>query len=224
MKKTGRRGSSTQHTEEESVRRAKAAAFRVKSEPVGTWPEEPSAPEPDWEMWRLMGTVYLWQAAALLARLNPDRLRLRDSGEFEGSNPTFIRMLRIMRSNTAEMDFEALSLEGADRHRVKLGVACRWAEKKGLSVPEELVQLMERDSSTTAKRTDPAEEPYIDGLNNMCREFENAGGRRLGKDKPRALRDLLRNEGIKLESVSGLKRGPKRIRRDVLTRLASKYK
>lgn len=158
--------------------------------------DEESTLEPDWEMWRLMGSVEVWRAAALMLRLNPDSLIPRIGGEYEGANKEFYRLLRVIHSNTGEIAFESLSLSSSDEHRVKLSVICRWAAEKGFRVPPEL--LVPRESSggkPSAVEGGQAGESYV--TEKELRYALEAEGFKIGGEV--RFRRLLRKAGLTKE-------------------------
>jgi hypothetical protein len=184
-----------------------------------------SRPEPDWKFWKLHGPVRVWQAAALMVRIDPDSLVPRFGGQYEGANSAFYRLLRIIRSRLGEIAAESLHITDPDLAQVKLATICTWMAKNALELPPELADLIEIQSAKTNSGGGDRDQRYAYGWEQICDEWHKAGGRKLGRDPRRLLRDLLRNENppIVPKSVDGRERGQVRLLLETIRRVAAKH-
>ena len=121
-------------------------------------------PEPKWEFWKLMGSVEVWQAVALMVRLDPDSLLPRLRGQYEGADSDFYSLLRIIRSRLGDIPAESLHLSDPDKTAVKLAVICTWMAKNGLKVPPELADLVPLAETKTVKASDASDSRSSQGF------------------------------------------------------------
>lgn len=104
----------------------------------------PKAPPIDWDQWRKMPQVALWQAVALAVNENPDTI------DFQKPSDAFERCLRIALSN-AEARALPLSVHYPANprvSRVSLALFVEWA--KGLNLPKtppELLALVQQGTN-----------------------------------------------------------------------------
>ncbi len=200
--------------------------------------------EPNWGKWTRTDAAPLWQLAALLAGLDPDSITIwQIVGGVEFEPPVdgkFNELFDLALSSLKAGKLRALGLVSAEAWRnylldVEMPEFLRWARSKRLAIPAPLAEMIgasqvadagsQDDRPLWSEYTGHGTAEVVISLKEMSRVFEEAGGCRLGQDKPRVLREILKHAKIELENVGGRhKKGRKQIARGVLIELAGKYK
>ncbi|WP_143177371.1 hypothetical protein [Cystobacter ferrugineus] len=156
------------------------------------------ASEPKWEKWRLMDCARLYEWVALLARLDPDSIRVDENlyawstVHFRVADENFWDLLRIAESSViaGTLTCHLSSLERAGMSEVLMPEFLRWARSKGLTIPPELAPA--EGIGTAASAADATSIQGIDGLRDLINAL---GGPVLGSD-PAAVRSFAKKAGV----------------------------
>lgn len=105
-------------------------------------------PKPDWDFWRHMPEIKLWQAIALSMNIDPDLLKYsRDrwnglpSRDDENKFDKHLRLLRANKSTKNGFTPGTLSMDNPDNHGVRPSEFSAWAQSIGWDIPPELAAL-----------------------------------------------------------------------------------
>lgn len=157
------------------------------------------APEPKWETWRLMDCARLYELVALLARVEPDSIRVEDDDDaswprkrFLVASERFHDFLRVAESSVNAGTLACLNggLYWECMNEVLMSEFLRWARSKELPIPPEL-KSAEGTGTAAGSASDATSIEGIDGLRDLIKDL---GGPGLGD--PAAVRNFAKKAGI----------------------------